>query len=64
MTTMYVTYAAAADTRFDRDYNIRNHLPLATQCWGPLGLESCTAFWRAGMARGMISIAMAECRFP
>ena len=61
MTTMYVTYPGDADTRFDRDYYIRHHLPLVMQCWGPLGLESCTAFWPAGDGAG--TIAIAECRF-
>ncbi len=61
MTTMYVTYPGDAGTRFDRDYYVRHHLPLVMQCWGPLGLESCIAFWPAGNDAG--TIAIAECRF-
>ena len=61
MTTMYVTYPGDADTRFDRDYYLQNHLPLVMHCWGPLGLESCTAFWPAGDGAG--TIAIAECQF-
>ena len=52
MTTMYVTYSGDAATRFDRDYYIQHHLPLVMECWGPLGLEGCAAFWPAVHRRG------------
>ena len=61
MTTMYVTYPGDAATRFDRDYYVRHHLPLVMECWGPLGLESCAAFWPADISAG--TIAICECRF-
>ena len=61
MTTMYVTYPGDAGTRFDRDYYVRHHVPLVMRCWGPLGLQSCTAFWPADAGAG--TIAIAECRF-
>ena len=61
MKIMYVTYPGDADTHFDRDYYVRHHLPLVMECWGPFGLESCTAFWPAGDGAG--TIAIAECRF-
>ncbi len=61
MTTMYVTYPGDAGTRFDRDYYVRHHLPLVMACWGPLGLESCAAFWPADTGAG--TIAICECRF-
>ncbi len=51
MTTMYVTYPGDASTRFDRDYYVRHHVPLVMECWGPLGLESCAAFWPADVRR-------------
>lgn len=44
MTTMHVTYPGDTATRFDRDYYVQHHLPLVMECWGPFGLESCTAF--------------------
>ena len=61
MRTMYVTYSGDAATRFDRDYYIQHHLPLVMECWGPLGLEGCAAFWPAVLATGTICIC--ECRF-
>lgn len=61
MTTMYVTYPGDAGTRFDRDYYVNGHLPLVMECWGPYGLQSCTAFFPAGDGAG--TIAIAECRF-
>lgn len=61
MTTMYVTYPGDAATRFDRDYYVQHYLPLVMECWGPLGLESCAAFWPADAGVG--TIAIAECRF-
>ena len=61
MTTMYVSYPGDANTRFDREYYIRHHIELVMACWGPLGLESCTAFWPADLGAG--TIAIAECRF-
>ncbi len=61
MTTMYVTYPGDDATRFDRDHYVRHHLPLVRECWGPLGLESCAAFWPADTGAGTIAIAV--CRF-
>ena len=61
MTTMYVTYPGDAGTRFDRDYYVRHHVPLVMECWGPLGMVSCAAFWPAGDGAG--TIAIAEVRF-
>ena len=61
MTTMHVTYRGNDATRFDRDYYVRHHVRLVMECWGPLGLESCTAFWPAEAGSG--TIALAECRF-
>ena len=67
MTTVFVTYGGGAETRFDRDYYVRHHLPLVMACWGPLGLESCAAFWPAdtetGGTAGGDTICIAECRF-
>ena len=59
--TMHVTYRGDPTARFDRDYYVRHHLPLVMECWGPLGLEGCAAFWPADAGTGTICIA--ECRF-
>ena len=61
MTIMYVTYPGDASTRFDRDYYVREHLPLVMASWGPHGLHSCAAFWPADPGNG--TIAICECRF-
>lgn len=61
MMIMYVTYPGDPTTRFDRTYYVQNHLPLVMRAWGPLGLESCAAFWPAEDGAG--TIAIAECRF-
>ncbi len=58
METMFVTYAGAAGTRFDRDYYVANHLPLVLKAWGPHGLESATAFFPAGSGAGIIALCV------
>lgn len=61
MTIMYVTYSGNAETRFDRDYYVREHVPLVMAAWGQYGLLSCEAFFPADS--GSETIAIAECRF-
>ena len=61
MTIVYVSYSGGKSTRFDRDYYVRDHLPLVMACWGPLGLQSCDVFWPADSRARTICIA--ECRF-
>ena len=61
MTILYVTYPGGATTRFDRDYYVREHLPLVMASWGGHGLESCAAFWPDDAGNG--TIAICECRF-
>ena len=60
MTIIYVTYPGDEGTRFDRDHYVRDHLPPVIACWGPLVLQSCTAFWPADP--GAEKICIAECR--
>jgi uncharacterized protein (TIGR02118 family) len=57
MTTMFVTYAGDADTRFDREHWINVHLPLVRECWSPYGLESVGGFFPQGDGAGLIAIA-------
>ena len=61
MTTMYVSYSGADGSRFDREYYVQHHMRLVMECWGPLGLESCLAFWPADGGAG--TLAIAACRF-
>lgn len=58
---IYVTYQGTAETRFDRDYYVREHLPLVTRSWAAYGLESVAAFFPAAPQTG--TIAICECRF-
>ncbi|WNG85903.1 EthD family reductase [Mycobacterium sp. ITM-2016-00317] len=60
MTTMFVTYAGDASTRFDRDYYVDTHLPLVRAAWEPHGLRSATAFFPAGTVEGTIALAVCE----
>ena len=62
MTTLLVTYPGDGATRFDRDYYVREHLPLVLRAWGPHGLQSCTAFFPAEECDGTIALALCEFR--
>ena len=59
MTTMYVTHPGDAGTHLDREYYVRHHLLLIMDCWSPLGLESCAAFWPVMSAPGRLPYANA-----
>jgi uncharacterized protein (TIGR02118 family) len=61
-TTLFVTYPGDSDTRFDREYYVRTHLPLVMEAWGPYGLETATAFFPTGDGAGMIAIAVCVLR--
>ena len=61
MTTMYVTYAGTAATRFDREYYVQRHLPLVMEAWGPHGLISAAAFFPSG--DGAETVAACICEF-
>jgi len=60
-TTMFVTYAGDADTRFDRDYFVNAHLPLVMEAWSPYGLLGVSALFPDGHQQGVIAVAV--CRF-
>ena len=62
MTTVFVTYAGDASTRFDRDYYVRVHVPLVVEAWGPHGLRSCVAFFPADAGGPTIAAAICEFR--
>ena len=58
MTTLFVTYPGDARTRFDREYYVRQHLPLVKEAWGPHGLETIAAFFPAGDGAGTIAVCV------
>lgn len=58
---MYVTYPGGADTRFDRDYYVNQHIPIVMAAWQRYGLIACDAFFPA--SADAKTIAIAECRF-
>ncbi len=62
MKTVFVTYPGDSSTRFDRQYYVTNHLPLVTSAWGPLGMQSITAFFPAGTGEGTIAVCVCEFR--
>ena len=62
VTTVFVTYPGDSSTFFDRDYYVREHVPLVMEAWGPHGLESCTAFFPASEGGGTIAVAVCEFR--
>ena len=59
--TIYVYYQGTPQTRFDRDYYVKHHLPLCLQSWRQYGLQSVTAFYPALDQHG--TIAICECVF-
>lgn len=60
MTTVLITYAGDATTRFDRDYYSKAHLPLVMEAWGRHGLETTAAFFPSGDGAGTIAICICE----
>lgn len=45
MVLLTVTYRGEKGDRFDRDYYRTQHLPLVKQIWGPLGMNTISAFF-------------------
>ena len=45
MVLMTVTYRGEKGDRFDRDYYCTQHLPLVKETWGPLGMDTISAFF-------------------
>jgi hypothetical protein len=46
MRTLFVTYRGMASDRFDREYFLNKHLPLAREIAEPLGMLSIEALFR------------------
>ena len=47
MATLIVRYPAAKGGRFDRDYYLATHLPLARAAWSEFGLQSAEVLFPA-----------------
>ena len=62
MTTIFVTYAGDADSRFDREYYVHKHIPLVVEAWRAHGLLSAAAFFPAGAGEGTIAICVCQFR--
>lgn len=58
---IYVYYRGTPQTRFDRDYYVKRHLPLCLKSWQQYGLLSVSAFNPAQDQNG--TIAICECIF-
>lgn len=58
MIKLIVACQGDESTRFDRDYYVRKHLPLALECWRPHGLEAVEAFFPAGAGDGWVSLGV------
>jgi uncharacterized protein (TIGR02118 family) len=58
MKTLLVTYTGNASDRFDRDYYVNKHLPLAREIGGPLGMLSIEAFFPSGNTSGIVASCM------
>lgn len=44
--------------RFNRDYYVNNHLPLALECWEPYGLINAEAFYPAAELSEWLSMGV------
>ena len=62
METLYVTYPGDANTRFNRSYYVRTHLPLVLESWRKYGLETVAAFFPEGSGEGTIAICVCNFR--
>jgi len=58
MTKMIVVCTGDNHTRFDREYYVNQHFPLAMECWGKYGLQAVDAFFPAGDGDGWVSIGV------
>jgi uncharacterized protein (TIGR02118 family) len=58
MAQLFVTYAATAGSRFDRDYYVATHLPLVEREWGSLGLQTAQAYFPAKAGTAHVAVAV------
>lgn len=58
MRTLFVTYRGAASDRFDREYFVNKHLPLAREIAEPLGMLSIEAFFPTSAATEIVAASV------
>ena len=64
MTLLAVTYRGKKDDWFDRAYYRTQHLPLVKATWGPLGMDTISAFFpedneaAAGLETGIVAACL------
>lgn len=58
MRTLLVTYRGTASDRFDREYFLNTHLPLAREIAEPLGMLSIEAFFPASAATNILAASV------
>jgi len=58
MRTLFVTYRGAASDRFDREYFVNTHLPLAREIAEPLGMLSIEAFFPTSAATNIVAASL------
>jgi uncharacterized protein (TIGR02118 family) len=55
MTMLLVTYKGSETDRFDREYYVNKHLPMAREFWRAYGLISIEAFFPSGSGSGTVA---------
>ena len=58
MRTLFVTYRGTASDRFDREYFVNTHLPLARAIAEPLGMLSIEAFFPTSTATNIVAASV------
>lgn len=58
MRTLFVTYRGAASDRFDREYFLDTHLPLAREIAEPLGMLSIEVFFPTSAATNIVAASV------
>ena len=58
MRTLFVTYRGATSDRFDREYFLNTHLPLAREIAEPLGMLSIEAFFPTSAATNIVAASL------
>jgi uncharacterized protein (TIGR02118 family) len=58
MRTLFVTYRGTASDRFDREYFVNTHLPLAREIAEPLGMLAIEAFFPTSTASNIVAASV------